>query len=183
MLFRSCAALRLARFNTFQADMRGTFVGLPSPAAGGVMASFILFYSYFEDRPGLKELDPWAYYAFGPMAVGLALLMMSTVRYQKNPLRTLVMAPRRAFFTLWVWALVIAFVIHLPVTLSIGLLLFPLGVTYVLFGIGDHLYRRFSRRATASEALTATADAESQDDGRHDFAQPPQPAVKKEERL
>ena len=166
ILYIICTALRLARYNTYQAGMRGTFVGLPSPAAAGVMASFVLFYEYFEDKPGVWELDPWAYHALWPMTLGLALLMMSTVRYQKNPLRTLVMAPRRAFFTLWIWALIIAFVIHSTLTLNLGLLLFPLGVTYVLSGIGDYLYRRLSRRVSRHEPDPAEEGSVKSGNGR-----------------
>jgi hypothetical protein len=79
--------------------------------------------------------------------------------------------------------LVIAFVIHLPLALSPGLVLFPLGITYVLFGIGDHLYRRFSRRALPYEPSPTIADAQGNGRATAQDAQAQDDAVKKEERL
>ena len=40
IIYAICTALRLARYNTFQSDRRDSFIGLPSPAAGGSLAAF-----------------------------------------------------------------------------------------------------------------------------------------------
>ena len=131
-----CAALRLARFNTFQAERTDYFTGLPSPAAGGALASFVLFLGYFENKLETMNLGPWAYYLLGPMAVITAFLMVSTVRYPKNKFKSFILAPRRAFLALGLYAVLIV-MIHYAVSKSPSTVLFPLCGGYVLFGIGD----------------------------------------------
>ena len=75
-LYAACAALRLARFNSQvgQVDKRW-FIGLASPAAAGLMASFVwtchdLGFSGAELR-----------YVAGVVTVGAGLLMVSRLRY------------------------------------------------------------------------------------------------------
>ena len=75
-LYAACAALRLARFNSQvgQVDKRW-FIGLASPAAAGLMASFVwtchdLGFSGTELR-----------YVAGVVTVGAGLLMVSRLRY------------------------------------------------------------------------------------------------------
>ena len=74
-LYLLCGALRLARFNVTKPDIRGNhFVGLPIPAAAGVIASIIIA---FEDL-FLTRLNPM-------IMVGvvylLAFLMVSNLHY------------------------------------------------------------------------------------------------------
>jgi len=141
IIYVICTALRLARFNIYQADRRDSFVGLPSPAAGGTIATFVLFLQYYELRLETHEFGPLAYYALGPLAVILALLMVSTIRYPKDRFKSFILAPRHAFPVLGFCAFAIA-VIHYAVTTSPYIVLFPLAMTYVLFGIGDTIYTR-----------------------------------------
>lgn len=145
IIYIICAALRLARFNTFQAERTDYFTGLPSPAAGGTLASFVLFLNYFEDRLDNLQMGPFAYYLLGPMAVITAFLMVSTVRYPKNKMKTFVLAPRRAFIALGMYAIVIV-AIHYAVSKSPNIVLFPLGAAYVLYGLGDTVFYTFFRR-------------------------------------
>ncbi|GJM83179.1 hypothetical protein HMSSN139_56750 [Paenibacillus sp. HMSSN-139] len=63
-----CGALRLARFNV-QKGVPGYFIGLPIPAAGGVLATLSLFY---------REITA-PYFVVSMML--LSYLMISTVRY------------------------------------------------------------------------------------------------------
>jgi CDP-diacylglycerol--serine O-phosphatidyltransferase len=76
ILYVICAALRLARFNvaTASADRR-YFVGLPSPAAAGIVAATALL---VESRDFLTRWQEVAI-AVGTPLVGL--LMVSTIRY------------------------------------------------------------------------------------------------------
>ena len=148
-----CVALRLARFNTFQAERTDYFTGLPSPAAGGTLASFVLFLGYFEEKLVTHNLGPWAYYLLGPMAVICAFLMVSTVRYPKNKFKSFVLAPRRAFIALGLYALMVV-AIHYAVSQSPSIVLFPLGAAYVLFGIGDTLWCILARRSPTVEGAT-----------------------------
>lgn len=68
-LFATCGALRLARFNVNVGIVKGYFMGLPIPAAGCVIATFIM--------TGLRPEGIW----FPVMMTIVALLMVSTVRY------------------------------------------------------------------------------------------------------
>lgn len=67
ILFAVCAGFRLARFNVETPS--GYFVGLPSTAAGGTVASFVLY--------GAKLHSPF----YLVLALMLAVLMVSRLRY------------------------------------------------------------------------------------------------------
>ncbi len=75
-LYAACAALRLARFNSqvAQVDKRW-FIGLASPAAAGLMASFV----WTCDDLGLQ--GPPLRHAAVAVTVVAALLMVSRIRY------------------------------------------------------------------------------------------------------
>lgn len=67
--FAVCGALRLARFNVNTTVVKGYFMGLPIPAAGCVVATFILL--------GFKPEGYW----FPLFVLLFAYLMVSTVHY------------------------------------------------------------------------------------------------------
>jgi CDP-diacylglycerol--serine O-phosphatidyltransferase len=74
-LFVICGALRLARFNVYQGVTdRRYFVGLPTPAAAGLVASAALLLD------GV-EIARWQAAAISVGTVVVALLMVSTFRY------------------------------------------------------------------------------------------------------
>ncbi len=86
----SCAAIRLARFNVENEEDESThmsFTGLPTPAAAGVIVSLIIFHQ--ETLPELAAKSNFAYivcentliYALPFLALGLAVLMVSRIRY------------------------------------------------------------------------------------------------------
>ncbi len=98
-IFVLCGCLRLARFNLVAHAEGGgagsVFTGLPTPAAAGVVASFVLLYDILETgRPArtfhpLMEGLPYLYAVFPILMLGIAFLMVSNVPYQafKQPLR------------------------------------------------------------------------------------------------
>lgn len=145
IIFAVCAALRLARYNTFQSTRRDSFVGLPSPAAGCTIAAFVLFLQYFEGGLEGMKFGALAYYAVTPMAIALALLMVSRVLYPRNRLKAFVLKPRHAFTALGVYAFVIA-VLHYALTTSWAIVLFPVAAAYVLFGLADTAHMKLTRR-------------------------------------
>ena len=150
IFYAICAALRLARFNTFQSDRRDSFIGLPSPAAGGTIAAFILFLEYFAPRLSTNGYGPLAYYVLGPIAVLLAVLMVSTVQYPKGRLKTLfILQPKHAFRALGIYAFVLA-ALNYAIAKSPYIVLFPLAMSYILFGIGDTIYLRYRRPVLVS---------------------------------
>ncbi|MBP2635614.1 MAG: pssA: CDP-diacylglycerol-serine O-phosphatidyltransferase [Firmicutes bacterium] len=67
--FAICGALRLARFNVNTGVVKGYFMGLPIPAAGCVVATFVML--------GVKPTG----WLFPLMVLVFAYLMVSTVRY------------------------------------------------------------------------------------------------------
>ncbi|MCX7780073.1 MAG: CDP-diacylglycerol--serine O-phosphatidyltransferase [Negativicutes bacterium] len=67
--FATCGALRLARFNVNTGKVKGYFMGLPIPASGCVVATFVML--------GVKPGG----YLFPLMVAIFAYLMVSTIRY------------------------------------------------------------------------------------------------------
>ena len=74
----SCAAIRLARFNVENVEQQPQhrdFVGLPSPAAAGVLVSYILFHQYQIPQ------WTWALWLLPVLAFATAGLMVSRIPY------------------------------------------------------------------------------------------------------
>jgi CDP-diacylglycerol---serine O-phosphatidyltransferase len=84
-LFTACAVIRLARFNVMQGGTpKRHFQGLPSPAAGGTLASYYWFSkSPFYNQTTIGDL-PWPDMVKVLMGV-LAILMISNVPYPVFP--------------------------------------------------------------------------------------------------
>jgi CDP-diacylglycerol--serine O-phosphatidyltransferase len=159
--FTACAVIRLARFNVEQAGRPKTyFHGLPSPAAGGVLAS----YYWFSQTPLYNETAigelPW-HVLLRYLMAGLAFLMVSDVPYPALPtfsLRTL-----RGVLGLIV-----------VVSLALGLIFlpreffFPVGMLYVLYGLVaatvSGLLERQPRAALAGLSDDAEAYLDEADD-------------------
>ncbi len=75
VLFVICGALRLARFNVYSGVTdRRYFVGLPTPAAAGIVASVVLLL-------GNDEISRWQGAAMAAGTYVVAVLMVSTFRY------------------------------------------------------------------------------------------------------
>jgi CDP-diacylglycerol--serine O-phosphatidyltransferase len=74
----SCAAIRLARFNVENEEDESahmSFIGLPTPAAAGVIVSLVILHQ--ETLPSLNVII----YALPFSALGSAVLMVSRIRY------------------------------------------------------------------------------------------------------
>lgn len=134
-IFPICGALRLARFNVV-AGTPGYFIGLPIPAAGGVLCTLALFH---------KELNTFVLVL---STLLLSYLMVSTVKY---PNFKKVGIPKAA---IWVTPIVVIAAVILavlyPSTLS-KMIFVPL-VIYALYGLKknvDRLFRFVTRRARA----------------------------------
>jgi CDP-diacylglycerol--serine O-phosphatidyltransferase len=94
LMFVLCALVRLARFNTQQADENdghGWFVGLPSPAAAGMIASLLIAFPgllQLADTSALPPLQSFATWLSNIVptclpwfTLLLACLMVSRIRY------------------------------------------------------------------------------------------------------
>jgi CDP-diacylglycerol--serine O-phosphatidyltransferase len=137
IVFVICGALRLARYNVYQSTRRDYFVGLPIPAAAGTVASFVLF----TQDLGLEDVPIWV---FGPLTLLLSGLMVSVVLYPKDRLKAFVLQPRHAFQFLVLCVIGIA-VFDRAIVYSPAIVLLPLAVAYVLFGLSYDLYARGRR--------------------------------------
>jgi len=69
VFFAVCGALRLARFNVNVGTVKGYFMGIPIPAAGCAVATFVMM--------GLKPEGYW----FPIFVIVFGYLMVSTVKY------------------------------------------------------------------------------------------------------
>ena len=88
-IYMACAAIRLARFNVENEEdetAHMSFVGLPVPAAAGVLASLIIFYQDMLPTVGPGSAiynigEIVILYSLPFVAIGVALLMISRIPY------------------------------------------------------------------------------------------------------
>ncbi|MFI5231921.1 MAG: CDP-diacylglycerol--serine O-phosphatidyltransferase [Gemmatimonadales bacterium] len=127
-LFSACAVMRLARFNVEQAGRKKTYYrGLPSPVAGGVLATYYWFsQTAFYNETVISDL-PWHTMVRFLMA-GLAFLMISNVPYPVIP--TFNLKTFRGAVGLIVLIGLVFGMIFLPKDFF-----FPVGMLYVTYGV------------------------------------------------
>jgi len=119
-------AIRLARFNVTQAGRaKAYFIGLPSPAAGMTLATFYPFMQT-ELYQSLDAL-PW-HLLLTFLMIALTILMVSNVHYHTLPRAGFRSARGLLGLTLIVVILVFGIWQH-------DVFLFPLGITYVCYGV------------------------------------------------
>jgi CDP-diacylglycerol--serine O-phosphatidyltransferase len=144
------AAIRLARFNVTQAGRaKQYFIGLPSPAAGMTLATFYAFTTTEPYQQVFRFLP--RHHLMQLLMILLTILMVSNVRYATLP---------RAGFRTLKGLLGLATVLFIVIfgILEHDAFFFPLGITYMAYGI---------LRATLLGFL-----AESEDDAEADIAGP-----------
>jgi CDP-diacylglycerol--serine O-phosphatidyltransferase len=135
-LFVAAAALRLARFNVQSATAPVTdkryFVGMPSPAAAGVIASTVYYAPY-----GLQDRQS----ALPALALVLipAFMMVSTVRFRS--VKAIELGQRRSSFTLFLAAAALALIASHP-----RLALVALSYGYVVWALGAWMFQRLRKR-------------------------------------
>lgn len=141
LFFVVCTATRLARFNvqTVRADTRW-FVGLPTPAAAGTIASFLLV---GPDR----DWRPWLIGAMAGGLVGLGILMVSTFRFWS--LKALDLRQPRSFRVALPIAAVLLLIAFWP-----SLFLPGFAVVYALSGPLLWLFGRLFRSGRTGEATS-----------------------------
>lgn len=133
-LFPMCGALRLARFNVHK-GIPGYFIGLPIPAAGGVVATLSLF-----------SKDISALYLMIAMIL-LSYLMVSSVKY---PNFKKVGLPKKAIiFTPLVVLLAVIIAVIFPEQIS-KLIFVPL-VLYAGYGLRQNIRRLLRRKRRDDE--------------------------------
>lgn len=133
------AAIRLARFNVMAGGDRpsGWFTGLPSPAAGMTLAVFHAF-SLTDWYPTAMTVVDLQQQGLALLTLLLAVLMVSNVQYPRWPAAGLGSPKRMA--GLAVYLLVLAGGLLVP-----EYFLFPLGLTYMSFGLLRALWHGLTR--------------------------------------
>ncbi len=126
-VFATCGALRLARFNVMTGVVKGYFLGLPIPAGGCVVATFVM--------TGLK---PPGWLLLAGVAV-FAYLMVSTVKYPDFKGKGEKIRPVPAGLAVLVGGYII-FAASLP-----GVL-FAVFFAYAIFGILNNLFALFEAK-------------------------------------
>jgi len=149
--FAACGALRLARFNITTAKMdKRFFVGLPIPAAAGVIAALVLFmressspFLFDRELLGPQVTEP----AILVLVYLLAFLMVSRLRYRS--LKGVELRQRRPATVLFALLLALLLLAAEPV-----LLLFGTFLAYALSGLARTLpYLRRTSPAEQGEEL------------------------------
>lgn len=127
-MFTMCAVIRLARFNVEQAGRRKThFTGLPSPAAGGTLATYYWFsQTDLYTQTMIADL-PW-HQMLRFIMLGLSFLMISNVQYAAMPTIGY-RSVRQVLGSLLVLGTIFG-VIFLPKEFF-----FPAAMAYVLYGL------------------------------------------------
>jgi CDP-diacylglycerol---serine O-phosphatidyltransferase len=133
-VYVTAAAMRLARFNiqTGSTTDKRYFAGLPSPAAGGVIASTVYMYPW-----GLQ--DPRLAFLALPMVLVPGLLMVSTIRFRS--IKAIDVGWRRSYIALFIGAVGIALIASHP-----RIALVVIAYTYILWAVGSFVVTRLRRR-------------------------------------
>ncbi|XEC97769.1 CDP-diacylglycerol--serine O-phosphatidyltransferase [Paenibacillus tarimensis] len=128
-LFPICGALRLARFNVI-AGTPGYFIGLPIPAAGGVLCTLALFY---QDIPVAVLLVS---------TLALSYLMVSNIKY---PNFKKVGIPKGSIWVIPI-IVIVGVVLGFWFPQHMSKIIFVPLVLYALYGLKKNVERLFRRK-------------------------------------
>jgi CDP-diacylglycerol--serine O-phosphatidyltransferase len=132
-------AVRLARYNVQHGTGKpGWFTGMPSPSAGMTLAVYYPFSQTTWYRESLAYLD-FQREGLTILIVLLSVLMVSTVKYPRFP--AIGFRSAKGILGLVVHLIILGGAIFVP-----SIFLFPLGITYLTFGILHHAFKGLSER-------------------------------------
>lgn len=152
-LYLLCAAIRLARFNLKafnEEEPTPYFVGLPSPAAGGILASFVILYDIWAEGKKARTITlvmkqvPAFFHLLPGIIFILAVLMVSGLRYSSFKKINL-LKPRS------VRAFLITVIACLMIYIFPQNALFVLFVGYILSGFLEYFWRLYRVRNPIKE--------------------------------
>jgi len=157
-LYLVCGALRLARFNVQVNTVESKrFLGLPIPAAAGMVAACVLLFYYFGGSGAIvKKVSILL------LIYILAFLMVSSIRYYsfKDP----ELVKRQPFGVLVLAIFIIIVIIARP-----ELMLFAITFGYMISGPIGKLLSLFRRRREDKPPPAAGADEEADDDAEENL--------------
>jgi len=149
LFFVLAGALRLARFNVKTLDDVSVqhFVGLPIPAAAGMLASFVLSYQLFETGgeitaktiPILMKKMPFFFKSIPPTMVLISILMISNVPY--NSFKKMKLSRPKSLQLLIFIILCFLLIMAYPQNT-----IFIIFLLYLLTGITEYIWRYFRLR-------------------------------------
>jgi CDP-diacylglycerol--serine O-phosphatidyltransferase len=128
-VYVTAAAMRLARFNiqTATATDKRHFVGMPSPAAGAVIASTVYLFPY-----GVQE--PRAAVPAMAMVLVPAFLMVSTIRFRS--IKAIDVGWRRSYLALFLAAVAIALIASHPRIALVIMAYSYVAFAFIMWGVG-----------------------------------------------
>lgn len=131
--FVACGIIRLARFNVSQKNLleKGAFYGLPAPAAGGAVVSYVIFCYRIADGLCRSHLVPL-------FLILLSLLMISRIEYP--PLPKLTAKSLKSYLAYLLLLLALIGIVMRP-----QYMLFPIAGCYILYGLARQLVEAMSR--------------------------------------
>ena len=147
LAFVICCAWRLARFNV-QGMAPGSskyFVGMPTPAAAGVIASFVHALHLGGPMPIGPILNGWWAAAWFLLVAGLGGLMTSTIRYYS--FKDIPWAKKQPSLSIVVLCLMVAVIWR-----ASEYALLALATTYTIVGLTLHTVRFFRHRLVSRTA-------------------------------
>jgi len=149
-IYVTAAAMRLARFNiqTTTATDKRHFVGLPSPAAGAVIASTVYLFPY-----GLQEPST----ALPALAMVLvpAFLMVSTIRFRS--VKAIDMGWRRSYLALFLAAVALALIASHPRVALVIMSYTYVAFAFLMWGLGKVGKRHGAEGSRVEEPPDRTA--------------------------
>lgn len=145
-LFVICGALRLARFNVQVSTVESKrFVGLPIPAAAGIVATCVLLFYELGGTGTIKMVSVVV------LVFALAFLMVSNISYfsLKDP----ELFKRQPFIML-----VVAIMLLIVIVAKPEVMLFVIGMIYMVSGPFEYLYGRRKQKAASETTPTTVAE-------------------------
>jgi len=140
-LFVGCGAVRLARFNVLSGSMKsGYFQGMPIPAAAGMVASTVIFCFHFNfvDKTPLSMI-------FVLMIFFLAFLMVSNISFRS--FKDFDLRSRMP-----VSSVVLVILLIVVIAAEPQIMLFSIGVLYLLSALVFHALEVLKRKNTSEES-------------------------------
>ena len=165
VLYVLCCALRLARFNVLaqKGETSKNFKGLPSPAAAGVLISFVLSYQLLGPKevalnvktiPVLMDVMPTFFRVMPIVMIILSFLMVSNVPYLS--FKKLALSRLRTIQLLVLMIVLVLLIVVYPQNT-----IFIIFSVYALSGLVVYFSQLFIRRARKKTAVPQTDESEN----------------------
>ncbi|MFH1367891.1 MAG: CDP-diacylglycerol--serine O-phosphatidyltransferase [Elusimicrobiota bacterium] len=156
LFFVLAGAIRLARFNVkaHDSESSGDFVGLPIPAAAGILASFVLSYELFAQGiitvktiPLVMKRMPLFFNAIAPTMLVISLLMVSSIPYMGFK-RFKFSRPKSMQLFVFISASILLILTYPQNTI------FIVFVIYILSGVLGYFWRYWRLRRTVGKTVS-----------------------------